>query len=615
MSGAPAPAGTAASSRGVRLTIAIALAAAAVRLIPLQFLHPLQWDELEFFRATSWIAEGRLPYRDFWEHHTPLGWYLFAPVTWLIDGEGVGAVIAMRWAQVPLWIATFALLNFWMKGAGIGKTARWAAIAFALASSFFMIAAVEYRVDTVGCFLVVAGLVLAQRNAFFLGGAVFCLAGFANLRLGPMLVVAAIALRLAYGAKANRLFAGGLAALAMVTCWFAATGSLQEMWQQVVVENRLGDAYATRVGGSLAHRLLSPFGVRLLASDRLFEPAGIDPGAIALLLFGFAGVVLALRRWRESAETAAVAAVQVASLAFIGSMKFIYNYHFEIVVVLMVPLAALAVDRTRLRGVVAVFLAAALGVSVFASLFRGKELDRAYQDRIMREVHARTEPGEIVLSGAAWPIRREPAYRFWFLPDLARQLVARGHAAPYVMQRPPAAIVFDHNLLVWLTQVQTELIPGITRHYVPVWRNLLVPALNGRLGPEGRLDWVVGRSGVYHLHVSSGLARHPWFREPIRTTAYKGADAGNLTVRLGEPAGDDRVRWEIDGAPATVGATVGLREGQRVTAISAATEPLAVILIGSPDRLLFRQPPPGVSIDAEAPRVTHVPVLRARLEP
>ena len=34
--------------------------------------EPLAWDEIEFFRATRWIAEGRLPFRDYWEHHLPL---------------------------------------------------------------------------------------------------------------------------------------------------------------------------------------------------------------------------------------------------------------------------------------------------------------------------------------------------------------------------------------------------------------------------------------------------------------------------------------------------------------------------------------------------------------
>ena len=108
-----------------RVPIAIALTAAAMRLVPLHWLHPINWDELEFFRATKWIAQGRVPYRDFWEHHTPLAWILFAPFT--TDWPGADAIIAMRWAQIPVWIATFALINVWKRGAGIGRGARWAA--------------------------------------------------------------------------------------------------------------------------------------------------------------------------------------------------------------------------------------------------------------------------------------------------------------------------------------------------------------------------------------------------------------------------------------------------------------------------------------------------------
>lgn len=595
--------------------IAVAFLSAAARLIPLQFLHPLQWDELEFFRATRWIGEGRVPFRDFWEHHTPLAWFLFAPVARLVESNGVTAVIAMRWAQIPVWIATFWLANLWMKRRGVEPFARWAAIAFAVSSSFLMIAAVEYRVDSVGCLLVVAALVLAQRERYIWAGAMFCLAGFANLRLGPMLVIAVLALRLAYGARANRIFAGGIAALLVVLSYFAATGSLGAMWQQVIVDNRLGDDYATAVSWSLAHRLLSPFGIRVLATDRVFDPAGVDAGGIALLLFGVAGVALALRRWRDSREDGALAVMLLANLVFIGSMKFIYNYHFEIVAVLLVPLAAVAIARFRHTNAMAMMLCLALITALFASLLRGKELDRAYQDLVMRELHLRTRPSEKAWSGAAWGLGREPAYRFWFLPDLARQLVINGRAQPYAMSDPPAAIVLDHNALVWLAQVQRELVPYVARHYVPVWRELLVPAMNARILPGGRAEWVVLRSGTFRVYVSTDLARHPWFRDPIRTVAYKGPDAGRLTVVLDRSRQAQGVHLSVDGQPVLANESLTLQAGQKVSAESGADVPVAVLLISSDDGAIFRQPPPGVSMDAEMPRRTHWPDFRPRIEP
>ena len=54
--------------------------------------QPLGWDEVEFFRATKWTGEGQVPFRDFWEHHTPLQWLVFAPVARLLReraGRGV----------------------------------------------------------------------------------------------------------------------------------------------------------------------------------------------------------------------------------------------------------------------------------------------------------------------------------------------------------------------------------------------------------------------------------------------------------------------------------------------------------------------------------------------
>jgi hypothetical protein len=583
-----------------RWPVALAISAAAVRLLPLQFLHPLNWDELEFYRATRWIAEGRLPYRDFWEHHTPLAWFLFAPFSLLTDSPGAQAILTMRWAQIPVWIATFVLLNVWMRGAGIERTARWMAMGFALCSSLFMIPAVEYRVESVGCLLFVLGLVLAQRDREFLAGAVFCLAGFANLRLGPVLVVAVAMFVLWSGGhqaagswrarvgRAARIGAGGVATLLACLAFFAATGSLDELWQQVWIDN-LGEKFATPVEGGFLHRLLVPFGVRILATDRLFEWAAIDAGGVAILLFGAGGLLLC---WRHR-ELRKIAVLQLVNVLFIASMKFIYNYHFALLVILAIPLVAWLVERVPARGIVTAVLVVAWGVNVFASVFRGKENDLAYQDAIMREVHARTVPGEKVWSGVPWALRREPAYRFWFLPELARQLVLQRLAPRYALEDPPAAVVFDHYALIWSASVQPELAPYLIRHYVPVWRNLWVPGMNGIVRPGETMEWIVPRDGVYRLFASPELARHRWFRDPAG--AYR--EAQPLTLS------------SLPHPPLRISAGPLLKKGQRVSVTSSASEPLGIILLSGQDTILFRQPPEGATLEAEATRVTHVPNL------
>ncbi len=592
-----------------RVPIALALTAALVRLIPLQWLHPLNWDELEFYRATSWIAEGRVPFRDFWEHHSPLVWFVFAPFTLLTNSPGVDAVIVMRWAQVPVWIATFWLLHLWMRDAGIERFARWSAVALALCSSLFMTPAVEYRVEALGCALLMGGLVLAQRERYFFAGVAFCLAGFANLRLGPVLVVAVVLLLVTRRLRASAIIAGGLTALAACLAYFAATGSLMALYQQAWVDN-LAEKFATPIIGAFVHRLLVPFGVRIMASDRFFELAAVDVGGVAVLVLGFAGMFFA---WRKRGDVGMLAILQGTNLLFISMMKFIYNYHLALAVVLMVPLLAVVIERIPRRAMVIGILVVAWSVNAFASIFRGKELDRAYQDLIMREVHARTRPGDEVWSGITWALRREPAYRFWFLPELARQLVRTGMSPRYEVRNPPAALVVDYNALVWLATVQRELAPNFTSHYIPVWRELWTPAMNARLSP-GRTDrWIVPRDGVYRVYASRELSRHPWFRKPLLVASYKRDDASRFTITLPAPSAG-LVQLFVDGSRVD-GDALTLRQGQRVAAFNPTTDDIAVILLSTKDHTLFRQPPPGVTLEGETTRITHVPHFGARLEP
>src|SRR5437879_4053306 len=125
----------------VRFVSALIGLAAVARSLSLAFFHPLNWDEIEYFRATDWIRQGLIPYRDFWEHHTPLQWFMFAPVTALIHSPGTSAILAMRWAQVPAGIATFVLLSLWMQRAGLELTSRPAAIRLTLRRPTFLLAA------------------------------------------------------------------------------------------------------------------------------------------------------------------------------------------------------------------------------------------------------------------------------------------------------------------------------------------------------------------------------------------------------------------------------------------------------------------------------------------
>ena len=616
-------------NRKVQALFVLAAIAVAVRLFALQFLHPLNWDEVEYFRATDWVRHGLVPFRDFWEHHTPLQWFVFAPFIGLTSSPGVAAVIFMRWMQVPLWVAAFWLINRIMQRAGIDVLARWTTLVLALTSSLLMISAVEYRVDILAIALYLAGVMLllsppgpllGPRSAVLglnqsvdgrnlAAGALFCLAGFANLRLGPLLAITVILNRLidirerrwGGSSRANSVFAGAACTLLGGLLYFAATDSLKAVYQHVWVDNYVGEKYAERVPFAFLHRVLMPFGIRIYGGGDRFQWTGIDLAGAIIVLVGLFGLVRALRDWRAPGILFVVALLQIANIAFIAKMKFVYHYHLQVAVLLMLPFVALAMRNARFAMALAV-MASLLHAPIV--LLRGKELELKYQDTIMREVHARTTPGAKVFDGVGWAIRREPAYRFWFLPVLARQLVANNHAPPLTVQQwladPPAAVITDRNAVVWLTSTHT-LAEHVVRHYLPVWRNLLVPALSARLAPGRKAEWIVSENGVYRLTASQPLANHSWFRAPFSFHAP-------LELRSMRPAG---LSFAVNGAAVDPKwLAIPLKRGDRLTA-SNENGPVGIFLVPGNDAVWFRQPPPGVTIDAEGPRAWHLPRINA----
>jgi len=470
--------------------------------------------------------------------------------------------------------------------------------------------------------------VLWQRGtpkAMFGAGAMFCLTGLTNMRFGPMLVMTVLLLRVVSdrqwrgNPRANWIFAGGIAALLPALAYFIATDSLRPLYQGVVTDNAIGAKFGPDEGPVFLHRMLIQFGVRIIGTDRLFEWAAVDAGGVFLTILGFIGMIAALLRWRRPDDLFVISLLQLANLFVIAGMKFVYNYHLHVVVLMALPVVAALFEKIRWRGVVFALLTVAWCVNAFAALFRGKELDLAYQDFVMREVHARTRPEEKVWGGNPWALRRDPAYRFWFLPDMTARLVLHAGAPPYrledILRDPPAALVVDQYALIWLSRVQRELAPYFTRHYMPVWRNLWVPALNARLEPRSGIDWIVPRDGTYRLFASPAIARHVWFRRPLGASSYDNVDAGRLTLALPPPAPHPDLLWWIDGRPATVGGAVALREGQRVRVVHRGRTPLGVILLPGKDTVLFRQPPAGATLEAATTRVTHVPRLGVRIEP
>lgn len=579
-------------------------------LLNLHWGRGVAWDEVEFLQATDRVRQGLVPYRDFFEHHTPLSWYLMAPFEALSHGPGVGPVLWLRWVQVPLWGLAFWRLKVWMQEAGVPPWVRLCALACLLGTPFFVFQALEFRVDTAGTILVIFGLDRLSRpdsRNLLVAGALLSMSVIANLRFGPFVVVVALAAGCMdleahrwriLPARLGRLILGAAMALLPWVIYLLLTHSFGAMWQRCFVQNEMVQriTMATRTTGTY-------LGYPFTSAD--------VPG---LLLEG--GVVAAawplLRTFRQPRFLHLILLAQIANLAFVALMKVQYLYHFELSFCLAVPLLAMALVevagplyRTNvLPRACMVALGLGLTVNAFNLVVRNDHGTLKYQDEVLREAARLAPPGSTVLDGCGWLVDRQPAYQYWFFPLFVRQLSLHHEIAPYTpeafQQNPPSLVISSLRLNNWASEWPDVGLLLIT-HYLPTLPSLWVPGLSYPFSPERRQwTWTVPATGDYRIICSPDLLGHPWFSSPFIVSLPGNQLSGRFTIdpRRFQSRGQDELHWAIEGQPKT--SSNGhflLNKGQKLTATFSGVGGLGVMLVPDGTGLLFQTPPPGVTLD------------------
>jgi hypothetical protein len=563
--------------------------------------EPLAWDELEFFRATRWVAEGKLPYRDYWEHHMPLQWLLFAPVAGLFgDGNGASGLLSVRWAQLPLWIAALALMTTIARREGLDRWARWAALVLLLAAPSFVRGALQYRVDVLGNLAFVAALAVivirSARASWIAFGALMSIAVLANMRLAPLVIVAgAIALlwrvedrKWGWNPQALWMGAGVTAMAAAFILYLAATRSWPAFVDGVIEYNIVSDRLVPSDAGSFLQRLFAPLLER-------------DVAAIVYWACGVTGLVLALRNVARPGPLQIIAILVIASLAAVAATAVQYPYHFQTASVLLLPLAAAALAHLlpKWRFVPAFAAAIALAVNLIPLTREGYGNAIRDQDRVMRAVHQVTSEEETVWDSAGYAVHRDPAYRYWFLPAgvrlMAQAKLIEPYDLPQLSARPPGAIVYNLRIHYWMLTFP-RLAAYVYRHYVPLHRNLWIPGLSTAIGPDGPTvrRWIVPKSGRYAIWSSEFLAYHPWFARPLDYGLIEGEGAAELEIPLRRlpPLPPDALQWRVDGAPVAPGTiTLDLRAGSRLELSGMTARPAGVFVVPAGVETLCTAPP------------------------
>src|SRR5512145_710173 len=128
------------------------LAIAAVAQAGLAWSYRYQADEWQHLKAAWSIAHGSLPYRDFFEHHTPGLWYLMAPwLAWarpeLHPDRAVDFLHFVRLPFVAVW-AVLLLLTWRLGRLHTGRSATaWMATCMLAFTPMFAFKMLEIRPD------------------------------------------------------------------------------------------------------------------------------------------------------------------------------------------------------------------------------------------------------------------------------------------------------------------------------------------------------------------------------------------------------------------------------------------------------------------------------------
>lgn len=275
-------------------TAALALLLAHAALLAALAPHR-HWDPDEFQHAqAAWlIAQGLIPFVDFFDHHTPLWHLLAAPFAAQVDPTSLDSALAFlvgaRFAALALSAALVAAT--WGLARHLAGPAAAALGALLLAAeAHFLLKAIEIRPDQLAALATMLATYALARAAqtdrmprsaprwAFAAGLAFGIALLASqkpicaapgLALGLLLLTGRRFPRLAAAATA-----GALAAALPVLAWFAFHGALPALFEHTVIVN-------LRWTRDFDHRVWD-HAARILRQDTLLAALALA-GALLLL--------------------------------------------------------------------------------------------------------------------------------------------------------------------------------------------------------------------------------------------------------------------------------------------------------------------------------------------
>jgi hypothetical protein len=595
--------------------VCIALIAGAyVIRLALVDRHAFNPDEFQHLHGAWSIATGLLPYRDYFEHHTPWLHFFLAAFVGLFDvatsARAAEAFIFFSRGWMCFFSALALALTFRLGQLSGGDATAWVATAILSLTTMFLDKTLEIRPDVpavaflLGSWLALLGglrgapgdrrtRALFAASGWLLGTAVLCTQKvlFA-LPATALLLLAHVAVGRSSHSARDRLrdvvvhAAAAAGSIAIVLASFAARNAGSAFIESNLIVNARWKAH---VGpGPILNQLWTD-----------------NPLMVALGVVAWAGMCARLlRHGRAAMDSNAFWVAQAAGLA-LGALVIpvAYAQYF----VMLLPVLALLAARALLwtseavrdvakRGaavatITAITLLAAIAAKPIWSM--AALLDPPHskvRDDLATIAHVveTTPPQETVLDGfSGFGVFRPHAFRYFFLHEEVRALLA-GRELDKLLGAlrdgtvSPSLVALDRDLLALPADIVAFLKANYEATAVPpLWRRRVLWLDDDARG--GRVDLGQGQTDV--------LAGHGWYR-PER--------AGDRTFRQGRGR-HSSVRLPLRSASACHAVTI------RARLQYAAAEPrIAVAMNGVPLGVLALAPgwqdydlalPPGVARD------------------
>ena len=314
--------------------------------IPILLLRCFCPDEFQHLHAARSVVHGMVPYRDFFEHHTPFLYYFLAPV-YAIVGDSISMLFYSR-AIMLLFTGGIICLVYRLGKMVYGADTGWVGALFVAYNLMFMDKTIETRPDLPGMvfwlltlIFLIQGMRCKQRKYYLLTGGCIALAilctpkmlfGGIGLFLATMwlLIDKRTGNTLKESVRAFAWMAVGVAIPSAVTCiYFGVNQGLDDFIYRNFTMNLLW-RHRNSLGATWSYWLYN------VARNPFFS------------VFSFTGLAIASYRLKSKNDIVKGASVPVvATYALIGALFLIpeaYGQYFVFFLILLAIFSGLTVS-------------------------------------------------------------------------------------------------------------------------------------------------------------------------------------------------------------------------------------------------------------------------------